>query len=145
MNIFDICGNSALFSKFKHNRDHSVVRCSSWTKNTVIGGPTGTVKAYVKLTRQPALERIIRKADPRSNKAVVNEPTGTDEVEQAKVKQPVSVAEAEKNTENMINAFATNRLMRELLESASFFAGAETMGGARLIRRSREQITSFRT
>ena len=130
MSVYEICANSSLFAKFRLNRDHVGLRCSKWGQ---IPDRTGIVKAYSKFSRQPGLERVVRVVERRTKEV--------SELEQ--VKQPITIAEAEKITENMISSFSTNKMMRELIESASLFAGAENIGGARCMRKSRLQITKF--
>lgn len=143
MNVYELCGDRGLFGRFA--RRPNPVQCSIWTSSTQLGGPNCIVKAYRKTTRQESLERSIDLAGLYLEKRLrLHGGKASESANQApaeKGRQPLSIEEAERNTAQMILSFSSNREMRELLESASLFAGADNIGGARCMRRSRLQIT----
>ena len=105
--------------------------------------------AFRKLGRNPVLERATRCADifMESLYSLSSLPSAKAvafDSHPAEIIHPEpSREEAEKYTAELIDSFAQNRGMRELLEDARYFAGASTLGGAVGVRRARAQIKRF--
>lgn len=121
------------------------IRVGRWSKVPVAITTDCVHVKYVKLTREPLLEREVSLASEYFNRkyASVSQsciPETTNVKPKAK---EISVEEAEKITNEMIHSFSHNRTMKDLLEGAKFFAGAKTLCGAVITRRSRTQIKRF--
>ena len=132
------------YSKFKLDRRTIDFRTSRWTKCPVP-------------VRKEHPQRMYMRSSPATNYVPVFPPEPVSEYNDMYVELntnencslhsnanvPLSLHDAEKVTEAMIDSFATNPAMRELLESARFFAGAASLGGASRTRRAKTVIQRF--
>lgn len=135
------------FGSFKLRSGTSHLVVGKWTK---VPRPTfkgSSQHMYYKTSRCPGLERDapeslsargIRKDNVRKDIHA-----DANRIEQKIPTPPVTVEEAEKLTEEMIQSYSKNNTMRQLLEDARYFAGAATLSGAVGVRRAKAQITRF--
>jgi hypothetical protein len=122
-------------------RNPSRLRVSRWSKLPVSLQDSSIRWGYVKLSRQPLLEI---QAHPYSDfmKSRLLIRGDTDHPTESS-KPEISVEEAERITNAMIETHSKNKGLKDLLEGAKFFAGASTLGGAGKVRRVRMQTLKF--
>jgi hypothetical protein len=133
-------------AKYKLDRELVALRTGRWTTSPIPIRDGNPQHMYMKLTTNLDLE--LRNLPDTSNDPE-NDPnngmSGVKEVDGVSVPVPIALSaeDAEKIAEAMIDSFSSNRTMRELLESARYFAGAASLGGAIGTRRARTGIKRF--
>jgi hypothetical protein len=122
-------------------------RVGKWSKRPVSTSRDDVRVSYMKISREPKLERNSSVAmdymKTRFASVIMKEARQASKSIPEVVIPSISPEEAEKITDEMINTFSKTRGMRDLLEGAKFFAGASTLSGAVTVRRARQQITRF--
>jgi hypothetical protein len=148
MSLISLIGDRRDFGRYKIDRNIASMTTSKWSKSTTRLREGSTLKVYTKLSRQPDLERIYsrsfeymkRKYDIRET-STASELNLNEAVIPRKIEPKLTAEEAEKISSEIIQSFARNRDMRELLEGAKFFAGASALAGAPGERRARRNIS----
>lgn len=150
ISLWPIYGIETFCQYMSHQHDpraitDSHIRVGRWSKVPICITTDSVHIKYVKLTREPLLERESSLARQYFNQkyASVSRASIPDTIKVKPKPKEISVEEAEKITNEMIESFSHNRTMKDLLEGAKFFAGAKTLSGAVTTRRSRTQIKRF--
>ena len=133
------------FARFQLDRDLVHIRPSNWARMHVSIANDLPQQLYIKTNPSVDMHFIqfSRRddSDPSQSEHAYHNIMPKDEpVESC---EPLSVEDAEKRTEAIIESFAKNNAMRELLESARYFAGAASLCGALGTRRARNEIKRF--
>jgi hypothetical protein len=137
------------FSYFKLDRAVIEHKTSTWTLNPQRIHDTSCLRVYSKVTRSIHFdyERARKRRKIYFDQPASHQDTPEHDKEainhSSRNVPKVSVEDAEKVAEEMIESFSKNPLMRELLEGARFFAGSATLSGAVTTRRARTKIKLF--
>lgn len=124
-------------------------RPSKWSRCPSALRDGSLIRVYKKLEREPDLERVENRGlEYMKRKYDIREPIETEPRAAQPVVPPrfkcepkLSPEEAEKISSEIIQSFARNRDMKELLEGAKFFAGASALAGVPEERRARRKVS----
>ena len=133
-------------AKYKLDRELVALRTGRWTTSPIPIRDGHPQHMYMKLTTNLDLElRNLPDTPHDADNGCPDGKSGVNDVDGVTAHVPVALSaeDAEKIAEAMIDSFSSNRTMRELLESARYFAGAASLGGAIGTRRARTGIKRF--
>ena len=114
-------------------------RVSRWSPYPLPIFDGGVVRVYVKLERNPALEKLPASSDKTASENVKSAVDEKREVPMVPVKPSVDADTAELVTNALIESVSA-RGVRELLQDAKWFAGSSVLGGNRPVRSNRPTV-----